>query len=151
MLETSLGLTDTGGKILLAEPHPGAGTTLARLLPEGIWEKATEKRFRECEKTVLEVLSADLAPDPMADIVTESGWKEVSVKNRLVGENRLMAEALLESWLATDRQGGYGARMAALMGSDEWNETAIRLKAILTGRTVRWETGLLIITANKPS
>ena len=151
LLGTSLGLTDPGGKLLLAEPHPGAGTTLAGLLPEGIWEKAAEKRFRDCERAVLEELSADQAPGPMTDIVVESDWKEVSVVNRLVGENRIMAEALLESWLSTDRQGGYGARMAAMIGNNEWNETAIRLKAILTGRTVHWETSLLIISAKKPA
>ena len=149
MLETALELTETGGNLLLAEPHPGAGTTLTRLLPEEIWEKAAEMRFRDCETTVIENLSSDQAITPITAIAVESGWKNVSVESHLVEEKRMMAEALLDSWLSTERQGSYGAMMAALMGVDEWDDTAIRLKAILTGRTVTWETGLLIISAKK--
>ncbi len=148
LLKTALELTDNGGKLLLAEPHPGAGTTLADLLPSAVWDKADEQRFRDCEREVLKGFSSHQAPDPITRLVDKSGWKDVSVTSRKVGEKRLLAEALLNTWLSSERSGCYGAEMAAGMGDNEWEQTSARLKAILTGRTVHWETALLIITAS---
>ncbi len=148
LLSAALELCDEGAKLLLAEPHPGAGTTLASLLPGNVWGDSAEKRFRDCEQKILSDLSADQTPGPTKKMLIKSGWKNVSVKKMTVDESRLLAEALLDTWLTTEIPGSYGQRMAALMGVEEWKQTSVRLKAILLGKKVRWETGLLIISAS---
>ena len=84
----------------------------------------------------------------MKQLVDNAGWNNVRVDSCSVSENRLLAESLLDSWLSANRKGSYGAEIAALMGKEEWEETAIRLKAILAGRTVHWDTALLVISAS---
>ncbi|RKX69094.1 MAG: hypothetical protein DRP60_17020, partial [Spirochaetes bacterium] len=148
LLKTTLDITAPGGKPLLAEPHPGEGTTLAGILPPGVLEKAEEKRFLDCENKLLKGFAADQSPEVISQIITDSGWKKTNVVSRKAGEKRLLAESLLDSWLSTRHKGSYGAEMAALMGKEEWEETALRLKAILAGRTVHWDTALLIISAS---
>ena len=148
LLKTTLDITAPGGKLLLAEPHPGEGTTLAGILPPGVLEKAEEKRFLDCENKLLKGFAADQSPEVISQIITDSGWKKTNVVSRKAGEKRLLAESLLDSWLSTRHKGSYGAEMAALMGKEEWEETALRLKAILAGRTVHWDTALLIISAS---
>ncbi len=147
LLKSTLDITAPEGKLLLAEPHPEEGTTLAGILPPGILEKTVEHHFKDCEKTYLKDFFAEQTPESVKQNIKSSGWNNTRVESCRVSENRLLAEGLLDSWLSTNRKGSYGAEMAALMGKKEWEETAIRLKAILTGRTVHWDTALLVISA----
>jgi len=149
ILKNAFELADSGGRLLIAEPHPGEGTTLVGLLPNGILDKSDEKRFRDCEKELIREFSTDQSPGTINRIITESGWQDVSVENRNIEEKRLLAEGLLDAWTSTEREGSYGNRMAALMGSSEWEQTATRLKAILSGKTIQWNTALLIVSASK--
>ncbi len=148
LLKSTLEITAPGGKLLLAEPHPGEGTTLAGILPPGVLEDTAEHRFIDCEKAFLENFFAEQTPEPVKQLVDNAGWNNVRVDSCSVSENRLLAESLLDSWLSANRKGSYGAEIAALMGKEEWEETAIRLKAILAGKTVHWDTALLVISAS---
>jgi len=148
LLKNTLEISASGGKLLLAEPYPGEGTTLAGILPPGVLEDTAEHRFIDCEKAFLESFFAEQTPEPVEQLVDNAGWNNVRVDSCNVSENRLLAESLLDSWLSASRKGSYGAEMAALMGKAEWEETAVRIKAILAGRTVHWETALITISAS---
>jgi hypothetical protein len=148
LLQAARNTAAPGGKLYLAEPQPGKSTTLRELLPPGVLGKEEERRFRDCEKEFLENLTADLAPESLKQIAGEAGWEKVHTESRSAGESRQLAESLLNTWLSPGRRGSYGTEMAALMGEENWEETSARIKAILTGRTVHWETAMIIISAS---
>lgn len=149
LLKTALNMADDGAQLLLAEPHAGAGTTLAALIPEGVWDDSAERTFRDCETEVMKEMSAVLAPESLELLVAQSSWENVQVETSSLAENRLLADQLLNTWLAAVTPGTYGHRMSALMGAEEWNNVSLRIKAILSGKKVHWETGLIIIKAWK--
>jgi putative ATPase len=148
ILETGLKLTAPGGGLLLAEPQPGEGTTPAGLLPSGVLGKEEEKNFRECEKEFFRNLAGGRGAAPIGKLLEDAGWRAVKTESRRVGEKRILSGSLLDTWLSPGRRGSYGTEMASLMGEENWAETSARIRAILAGRTVRWETALLIITAS---
>jgi putative ATPase len=148
ILETVLKLTAPGGGLLLAEPQPGEGTTPAGLLPSGVLGKEEEKNFRECEKEFFRNLAGGRGAAPIGKLLEDAGWRAVKTESRRVGEKRILSGSLLDTWLSPGRRGSYGTEMASLMGEENWAETSARIRAILAGRTVRWETALLIITAS---
>ena len=147
LLKNALKTAAPGGKLLLAEPHPGEGSTLSEILPPGVLGKEEEQRFRDCEKELLESLSNPMSPEAVIQLLKDAGWNKTSAERRRAAEKRLLAESLLDSWLFSGKKGSYGTRMSALMGKKEWEDTAARLKAILTGRTLQWKTALIVISA----
>ena len=150
LLTTALELSSAEGRLLLAEPRPGTGTTPAALLPSGTLHADDEKAFREAETRVIEILAAGNSPEALSALASESGWSGIRVETTEVRENRILSESLLEAWMDSSREGSYAALMAREIGNTVWPDLALRIRSLLSGRKVSWETGLLILRASVP-
>jgi hypothetical protein len=148
VLAGAAALTAAGGKLLIAETDPSGGTTLSDLV-QGVWAEDADRRFRAAESVLREKLAAERSADAVLGMLTSSGWAEESVEPRSVDENRYLDGKLLKSWFDQENTGGYGARMAEIMGPEIWLETAAGLTSLLEGRTVLWRTGLRVYSALK--
>jgi len=147
LLADAYELASQAGRLLMAEPHRGSGTSLSRLLDVD-WNGASEKRFREAEARLVSELAARGAPETLSGILSDTDWRELSIEAQTVRETRLLGASLLDSWFSV-RRGSYGYEMSRLMGNKEWTKIATLLKPILCGKLVDWETGLLIIRGVK--
>ena len=155
-LGSALSLAAPQGALYLAEARPGEGTLLGDLIPKGVWDEGRMKAFSEAEASVM----ADLAGGndetsgnaaALSKLIEESGWNAAAVTEQEAVEDRLLSEGILERWLTAANPGGYGERMSSRLGRTEWAEYAGSVKALLSGRTVRWRTGLFIVTARNSS
>ncbi|MDT8298206.1 MAG: AAA family ATPase, partial [Spirochaetaceae bacterium] len=149
LLAAAFELTETGGLLLLAEPRPGSGTTLAEVVPAGVLPADLEKRFRDAEKKVIGDLSGHTDTESVLEAVENTGWSNGTVEYREARERRSLVETLLQNWLDSRREGSYGYLMSKAMGEELWRDVSIRIKALLVGRTVSWQSGLEIISARK--
>ncbi len=155
-LTAALSLAAPQGALYLAEARPGEGTLLGDLIPKGVWDEGRMKAFREAEAAVMANLaggndetSGDA--DALLKLIEESGWNAAAVAEQEAVEDRLLSEGILERWLTAANPGGYGERMSSRLGRTEWADYAGSVKALLSGKTVRWRTGLFIVTARKSS
>jgi hypothetical protein len=146
-LKASLEVAEKGGLLLIAEPDPVSGTTMSDLLPAGVLDEETENLLKESERRLVKTLAEQRSPEVLSRLLMESGWSDINVEKRIVSEKRVLADSLLTAWFSTGKKGNYGTQMAEEMGMDTWNDTAAALKSLLTGRTVLWQTGLLLVTA----
>ncbi len=149
LLQGATELCENKTRLILSEPRPGTGTTLGSLIPRGALEAADENAFIDAEKSVLSRLAEDMSSSTLITILEESKWNDVSVSEETAAEMRILTDSLLEAWFNRKTKGSYAAMMAEVLGDLIWDDAAIRLKSLLSGRKVRWETGLLLATAKK--
>jgi len=142
-------LASPDGRLLMAEPLRGSGTSLSHLLTNIDWNRVIEKRFRESETQLISELAARGEPEALASVFADTDWVELSMETRTVREKRLLSASLLDSWFSVAKKGSYGYEMSRLMGNKEWMETAALLKSTLCDKLVNWETGFLIVSAVK--
>ena len=142
-------LSVPGGKILLAEPNPGCGTLIGNLIPDGLFTGRKLTRFQECETELARDMAGGNNARALQSIFEETDWTRVDIREEEIQESRILAEGLLNHWFSTETADGYGSRMAALMGAEDWSKTAAALKAALIGKTITWHSALLIIEAEK--
>jgi len=144
-------LANSDGRLLMAEPNRGSGTSLSSLLANVDWKGAIEKRFRESEIQLVSELAARGSPDTLTGIFSDTDWVELNIETQTAREKRLLSASLLDSWFSIAKKGSYGYEMSRLMGNKEWTKIAKLLKSTLCDKLVNWETGLLIISAVKKS
>ena len=145
-----LNLAAPGCRLLLAESLPGAGSTLTSLVPAGSLEAAEDRAFKDAETDYVSELAGQIPPEALAEICERAGWQDVRREISSVSEHRILSDALLASWLDDSRKGSYASALAERMGATLWADLAPRLRALLGGRKVRWESGLVILTGRAP-
>ena len=122
---------------------------MAEVVPAGVLPADLDKRFRDAENKVIEELSGHADSESVVEAVENAGWSNGTVEYREARERRSLVETLLQNWLDSRREGSYGDLMSEVMGEELWGDVSIRIKALLDGRTVSWQSGLEIITARK--
>lgn len=142
-------LASSDGRLLMAEPHRGSGTSLSRLLTNIDWNRDIEKRFRETETQLVSKLTVRGEQEALVSFFSDTDWAELNIETQTVREKRLLSASLLDSWFSVAKKGSYGYEMSLLMGSEEWIETAALLKPTLCDKLVDWETEIFIISAVK--
>ena len=136
---------EPGARLLLAEAVPGGGTSIGALIPPGTLG-SSDAAFRNAEDGIIARLGAEITPDAVTRLLTESGWRGVGVESRDITENRRLTEGLLREWLTPDRGESYGRLMAAVLGERVWAGISEGVSALLIGKNVSWSTRVLIIS-----
>lgn len=149
-LSAAFSLTEEGGRLLMAEGIPGSGTCVGELVPPGALRRC-EADFREAEKVFLAETASRLTPDAIARVLDQTGWRGISVERREVQEQRHLSGDLLDRWFRPGREGGYGRRMADVLGEEIWREVAAGVKALISGKNVPWRSHFLVVTACRKS
>ena len=146
ILSAALELAEPGGRLLLAEPLPGRGTTIADLIPGGA-AGDHEEDFRKADADLRTRLSEGLDPEGMAALLNDAGWADPSAETMVLQEKRRLEAALLQRWFDSEREGSYGARMEELLGPKVWADLGAAFTALLAGKTVPWTVAMVVLQA----
>ena len=147
ILTSVRGLMAPPGRCYLTESIPGAGTCLSDLIPFDALN-SSEEEFRAAEASILAELASGMTESLLIKLFTESGWQEIRVDTLEVQEQRLLSGTMLDRWLRPAQEGGYGQRMANVLGQTKWQTTAVAIGNLLKGERVAWTSRFFMITAS---
>jgi putative ATPase len=144
-------LLQPGGRLVLAEPFAAQSQRVYRLV-EGAgladellarWAEAEESIYRDAD-----AVRFRWNPELFTQLLTESGYLDVSVQEQVFTTQQRIGEAQLDSWFPqADAASSYAAKLGALLTPEEVSEVEGLLRRRLAGRTVPWRMTLLLVRA----